>query len=143
MSSFDAHIIADPQVHACAISHPAAVQCAACENAQPCAVVVRPTDIVGRWSPTKNKKETTMSNYKKVLTIAFAAAVALTTSSLALTSHAHAKGLAGGGGKAVAGVSRIPVGGRHLAFYRGIYFSAPGYVSCWRWIGGKRVFICY
>ena len=79
-----------------------------------------------------------MKNYKKVLTIAFAA-VALTTSSLAVTGQAHAKALAGGGG----GVTRIPVGGRHFAFYRGIYFSAPGYVSCWRWIGGKRVYICY
>jgi hypothetical protein len=85
-----------------------------------------------------------MKNYKKVLTIAFAA-VALTTSSLAVTGQAHAKGLAAGGGKVLAGggVSRIPVGGRHFAVYRGIYFSAPGYVSCWRWIGGKRVFICY
>jgi hypothetical protein len=141
MSSFDVHIIAYPHVHACAISHPAAVQCAACENAQPCAVVVRPTDIVGRWSPTINKKETTMRNYKKVLTIAFAA-VALTTSSLAVTSHAYAKG----GGKVIAGGGgggRVPDGGRHFAFYRGIYFSTPGYVSCWRWIGGKRVFICY
>jgi hypothetical protein len=140
MSSFDAHIIADPHIHACAIPHPTAVQYAACENAQPCAVVVRPTDIVGRWSPTINKKETTMQHYKKVLTIAFAA-VALTTSPLAVTSHAYAKSggkvLAGGGG------GRVPDGGRHFAFYRGIYFSAPGYVSCWRWIGGKRVFICY
>ena len=95
-----------------------------------------------------------MKNYKKVLTIAFAA-VALTTSSLAVTGQAHAKALAGGGGKVLAGgggkvlagggggVTRIPVGGRHFAFYRGIYFSAPGYVSCWRWIGGKRVYICY
>ena len=87
-----------------------------------------------------------MKNYKKVLTIAFAA-VALTTSSLAVTGQAHAKGLAAGGGKVLAGggggVTRIPVGGRHFAFYRGIYFSAPGYVSCWRWIGGKRVYICY
>ena len=67
-----------------------------------------------------------MKNYKKVLTIAFAA-VALTTSSLAATAPAHAKG-----------------GGRHFAYFsRGIYFSAPGYVSCWRWIGGKRVFVCY
>jgi hypothetical protein len=143
MSGFDVHIIADPHVHACAISHPAAVQCAACENAQPCAVAARPTDIVGRWSPTKNKKETTMKNYKKVLTIAFAA-VALTTSSLAVIGQAQAAGggkvLAGGGG----GGGRVAVGGgRHFAFYRGIYFSAPGYVSCWRWIGGKRVFICY
>ena len=83
-----------------------------------------------------------MKNYKNVLTIAFAA-VALTTSSLAVIGQAHAAGggkvLAGGGG----GVTRIPVGGRHFAFYRGIYFSAPGYVSCWRWIGGKRVYICY
>jgi hypothetical protein len=81
-----------------------------------------------------------MQNYKKVLTIVFAA-VALTTPSLAVIGQAHANG----GGKQIAGggVTRVPDGGRHFAFYRGIYFSAPGYVSCWRWIGGKRVFICY
>jgi hypothetical protein len=119
-------IIVDSSLHTCAISHPAAVQCAACENAQRCAVVVRPTDIVGRWSLTKNKKETAMQNYKKVLTITLAA-VALATSSLAVTGQAHAKG-----------------GGRHFAsFHRGIYFTAPGYVSCWKWIGGTRVFVCY
>ena len=81
-----------------------------------------------------------MQKTKKILTIAFAA-VALTTSSLAITGQAYAKG----GGKQLAGggVTRIPSGGRHFAFTRGIYFSNPGYVSCWRWIGGKRVFVCY
>jgi len=74
----------------------------------------------------RNNKETTMQKSKKVLTIALAA-VALATSSLAVTGQAHAKG-----------------GGRHFAsFHRGIYFSAPGFVSCWKWIGGKRVFVCY
>ena len=67
-----------------------------------------------------------MQKSKKVITIALAA-VALATSSLAVTGQAHAKG-----------------GGRHFAsFHRGIYFSAPGFVSCWKWIGGKRVFVCY
>jgi hypothetical protein len=67
-----------------------------------------------------------MQKLKTILNVAFVA-VAVTTTSLAVTGQAHAKG-----------------GGRHFAhFSRGIYFSAPVYASCWKWIGGQRVYVCY
>ena len=70
------------------------------------------------------------TNLKKLLTIALAAA-ALTTASLGATGEAFAKGGKGGGG-------------HHHSFFRsGIYFSSPVVSSCWRWFGGKRIWVCY
>jgi hypothetical protein len=71
---------------------------------------------------------------KKLLTISLAA-IALTTASLAVTGEASAKGGGGGGGK----------GGGHFHGYHhsGFFFATPYVSSCWRWIGVKRVWVCY
>jgi len=69
-----------------------------------------------------------MSTSKKLLTIALAA-VAITTASLAGTGEAFAHG-----GK----------GGKHFRFHRSaIFLSAPVVPSCWKWIGLKKVWVCY
>jgi hypothetical protein len=72
-----------------------------------------------------------MQKIQKLLAFTFAA-VAIATASLALTSDAFAKGGKGGGH-----------GGGHHFFHRGVYFSSPVVVdTCWRWFGGKRVWVC-
>jgi len=77
-----------------------------------------------------------MQKTKKLLAFTFAAA-AIATASLALAGDAFAKG-GSGGGKGGGG------GGGHFAhFHRGVYFSSPVVVdTCWRWIGGARVWVC-
>jgi hypothetical protein len=75
--------------------------------------------------------ETTMQKTKKLLAFTLAA-VAIATASLALSGDAFAKGGSGGGS------------GHHFShFHRGVYFSSPVVVdTCWRWFGGKRVWVC-
>src|SRR5258708_29990099 len=93
---------------------------------------VRPMHIDGRWSSTKSKKEIAMqTKSKKLVTIALAA-VALMAVSLAVSGEASAKGGRGGGH-------------HHFHGYRysGVFFSSAYVSSCWRWIGVKRVWVCY
>jgi len=66
---------------------------------------------------------------KKTLSVALAA-VALTTASFAATGSAQARG-----------------GHHHHHFFRsGIYFAAPVYPSCWKWVYIKgiytKVYVC-
>jgi hypothetical protein len=81
----------------------------------------------------ESTKETTMqTKSKKLLTISLAA-IALTTASLAVTGEASAKGGSGGKG-----------GGHFHGYHHSGVFFATSYVSpCWRWIGVKRVWVCY
>ena len=71
-----------------------------------------------------------MTNTKKIITVALAA-VAITTASLASTGSAYA-------------------GGRHGHFFhdhhRGVFFAAPVYASCWKWVFFKgfykKIYVC-
>lgn len=67
-----------------------------------------------------------LNKTKKLLTIALAA-MAFTTASAAFAGDAFAKG-----------------GGKRLGWYRGVFLSAPVVVPvCWKWINGKKVWVCY
>jgi len=91
----------------------------------------RPRDIDGDGRPRTTRKETKVqTKFKKLLTIA-AAAAAIATVSLGATGEALAKG--GGGWKG---------GGHHNGFYHGFYFYTPVVSPCWAWYGSKRLWIC-
>jgi hypothetical protein len=81
--------------------------------------------------------ETTMlRNYKKSLTVAVTA-IALATASLAATGDAFAKGGGGGGGGKGGGGGW----GHHHHGFGGFYVGGGG--SCWVWVRGALVNICY
>jgi hypothetical protein len=74
----------------------------------------------------RTAKEETMTNSNKLLSIVLAVAT-VATGSLAGSSQALARGK----------------GGKHIFVRSAVYYSAPVYVSCWKWIGGKKVWVCY
>jgi hypothetical protein len=82
-----------------------------------------------RGNALETTMETTMlRTYKKTLTVAVTA-IALATASLAATSDAFAKGGGGGGW------------GHHHHGFGGFYVGGGG--SCWVWVRGVLVNICY
>ena len=77
-----------------------------------------------------------LRNYKKTLTVAVTA-IGLATASLAATGDAFAKGGGGGGGGKGGGGGW----GHHHHGFGGFYVGGGG--SCWVWVRGALVNICY
>jgi hypothetical protein len=72
-------------------------------------------------------KGKTMTKSKKLLTIALAAAT-VAAGSLAGSGQALAHGK----------------GSKRFFVRSAVFYSSPVvYVSCWKWIGGKKVWVCY
>ena len=79
-----------------------------------------------------------LRKYNKTLTVALTA-IALATASLAATGDAFAKGGGGGGG---GGGGKGGGGGwGHHHGFGGFYVGGGG--SCWVWVRGALVNICY
>lgn len=83
-----------------------------------------------------------LRKYNKILTVALTA-IALTTASLAATSDAFAGGGGGKGGGKGGGMGGGMGGGwgHHHHGFGGLYVGGGG--TCWVWVRGTLINICY